>query len=260
MGLRIHALELIEAIKPYLPVDPVCYMIGTQDCGFSYRALVKRYPAMNKEICEKIEDLDKRCDLKTLFKVLGFSSVIAVDINDRADARIDLSKPIPEEYHGRADLVCEFGTLEHIFNLKTSIENINCLLKKGGIVFHMSPVSCYQHGFFNFNPRFFDLLYSTSEYRQIFRTMNISIYNPLFVIDRNQLPRWLKGVFAVTNKMAMRGLLYRYNLPLSREGNNRVLSFFNFWTTSFGMPKNLLYCCAYQKQLDALKIPYDIWE
>jgi len=260
MGLRLHALELIEAVKPYLPADPVCYMIGTQDCGFTYKTLIKKYPKQAKEIKEKNRDLRKRCDLRTVFDTLGFKSVVTIDINDRADIRVDLSGSLPKEHYGKADLVCEIGTLEHIFDIKTAIENINLFLKKGGIIFHMSPISVYQHGFLNFNPRFFDLLYLESGYKQIFRTMNVSIYNPFYIIELNSLPKGLRLYFALANKICQPSLLCRFNLPLSRNGNNRLLSFFNFWLSQFGLTKNLLYCCAYQKLSDNLKVPYDIWE
>lgn len=261
MGLRIHALELIETLKPFLPDNPVCYVIGTQDCNFTYRMLMKRYPKKAKEIKEKVKDVRKPCDLKTVFNTLGFKSVVTIDINDRADIRLDLSSPIPEEYYEKANLVCNFGTLEHIFDLKTAVVNMNLFAKKGGILFHMSPVSMYRHGFVNFNPSFYDSLYAQSGYKQIFRTMNVSIYNPFYIININDVPKNARMFFKLTNKILRPvSLLYRYNLPLSREGDNNLLSFFNFWITHFGLPKNLLYCCAYQKLSDHLKIPYDIWE
>lgn len=260
MGLRVQALELIEVIKPFLPPDPVCYIIGSQDCGFTYWTLIRKYPRRTEEIKENAKDLNKRCDLKTVFNILGFKSVISVDLNERADIRLDLSQPIPFEYHAKADLVFDPGTLEHIFDVKMAIENINFFVKKGGVVSHMSPISFYQHGFFNFNPCFFDLLYTQSGYKQIFRTMNVSIYHPFYVADRTVFSKWPRYFFTLTNKIFRPAILYRFNLPLSYEGNNKVLSFFNFWITHFGLPKNLLYCCAYQKLSDHLKIPYDIWE
>lgn len=260
MGLRIHALELLEAIKPHLPVNPVSYMIGTQDCGFTYKMLIKKYPKQRKVIEENIKDLYKRCDLKTLFNVLGFKSVVTIDFNDRADIRLDLTQPILEEYREKADLVFDSGTLEHIFDVKKAIENMNNFLKRGGVIFHMSPVSVYEHGFFNFNPSFFNSLYTQSGYKQIFRTMNISIYNPFYILNRKGLPKFLNYFFAITNRICLRPLLFRFNLPLSYKGNNKLLSFFNFWISNFKPPKGLLYCCAYQKTKDHLEMPYDIWE
>lgn len=222
---------------------------------------MKKYPDKAEEIKRSTKDLHKLCDLRTVFNALGFKSVITIDINDRADIRLDLSSPIPEECRNKADLVCDFGTLEHIFDVKTVIENINSLLRKEGIVFHMSPVSMYRHGFINFNPAFFDSLYLASGYKQIFRTMNISIYNPFYIVNIQDLPKAIRMPFRLTNKiLAPVRVFCRYNLPLSRQGDNRLLSFFNFWITHFGLPKNLLYCCAYQKLSDRLKIPYDIWE
>ena len=90
--------------------------------------------------------------------------------------------------------------------------------------------------------------------------MNISIYNPFYVINRKGLPKFLYYFFAVTNKICLTGILVRFNLPLSREKDNKTLSFINSWISQFKLPKNLLYCCAYQKTKNDLRIPYDVWD
>lgn len=260
MGLRWQAVELIDFIKPYLPEKPACYMIGTQDCGFSYKTLLKRYSNAVKCIKNNEVDLKKDCDLKFLFKVLGFDSAITVDMNKRADLYLDLTKDIPRDHIGKADLVLDFGTLEHIFDVKKAVCNMNLFLKPGGVIFHMSPVSFFRHGFYNFNPNFFDALYNSSSYKQVFKTMHISIYNPFYVINLDDLPEPLKKLFGLTNRLFRSAALFRFNLPLSLVSENRVLKIFNFLTTHFSIPKNLMYCCAYKKISNSISIPYDIWE
>jgi len=259
MGFRVHALPLIQEIRRHLPDRPTCYLIGTQDCSFTYREVQKRYPSQFRRAAKEIENMKDRCDINTLYSLFDFESVKTVDMNDRADIRLDLTRPVPEEYREKADLVCDFGTLEHIFDVKEAIENMNRLLKTQGIILHMSPVSFYQHGFYNFNPLLFDTLYSLSGYEPILRTMNVTIYNPLYVIDTQKLSGWVKVFFSMTNKIFRNAILYRYNLPYSGKQNTRILSFFHFWAAHFRIPKNLMYCCAYRKCSSELKIPYDVW-
>ena len=129
MGFRAHCIEFIEEVRPLLPKDAICYVIGAQDCGFSYSYLIKRYPNKKLEL-ESVIPGDKvssdNADFKAIFKLLfSFDDVITIDINDRADVCLDLSKEIPEEHCNKANLVVEMGTLEHIFDVKTAIENIN---------------------------------------------------------------------------------------------------------------------------------------
>lgn len=264
MGFRAHCIEFIEEVRPFLPENAICYVIGAQDCGFNYSYLIKRFPDKKSELKSAIpsdKSISDTADFKTIFKIIfSFDNVITVDINDRADVCLDLTKEIPEEHCNKADFVCEMGTLEHMFDVKTAIENINKILKKGGIILHADVVSFYQHGYYNFNPNFFSSLYKGSGYKEIFKAMQVSIYNPFFIIDRRNLPKYVRYLFYITNKIISRIAVFRFNLPLSRNGENLSYKIFNFYLAHFSMTKNLLYVCAYIKNSNSLKIPYDVWD
>ncbi len=65
----------------------------------------------------------------------------------------DLNKPVPEELKGKYDLLFDSGSLEHIFNVPTVLQNYVHLIRKDGILVLDLPVDgCSGHGFFQFSP------------------------------------------------------------------------------------------------------------
>lgn len=85
----------------------------------------------------------------------GIAEYRDVDLNDDADIRLDLSALLPAELRGSAGVVLDGGTIEHIADLRTVLENIHLLLRPGGTFIGFLPVAWWEHGFFNINPRLF---------------------------------------------------------------------------------------------------------
>ena len=63
---------------------------------------------------------------------------------------VDLNKTIalPEAY----DVVCDFGTTEHVFNVAQAWENLYDTCKEGGLVIQSNPMNRPNHGFWSFSP------------------------------------------------------------------------------------------------------------
>jgi len=257
MGLRIEAIEMIKTALASLPKDASCLVMGALDCDFSLKDLSRRYPEHGKLLEGAVGT--RPCDLKVVLRAFGCGDVKTLDINDRADIKTDLTSDIADSLKGQADLILDCGTLEHIFDAKAAIVNMNLMLKDGGIIIHMSPVSFYGHGFVNFNPSYFDSLYAGSGYDQLLRIMNVTVYNPFFVIDTSRLPGPAAFISKAVNKLMVKASLFRFNVKLPLRGQKKF-SFFESAIAQFGMPKNLMYCCAYRKTADTLKMPYDVWE
>ena len=91
---------------------------------------------------------------KELFESLGFDQYDDLDFTPVEGVTIvhDMNKPVPEEYHDRYDLIFEMGTMEHIFDVRSTFDNIIKMLKVGGTVFHLAPLNFLNHGFYNFSP------------------------------------------------------------------------------------------------------------
>jgi len=71
--------------------------------------------------------------------------------------KYDLNKPLPAL--GAFDVAIDFGTGEHIFDVKTFFQNVHDVTAPGGIMIHSLPWHGFaDHGFFNFQPTlYFDI-------------------------------------------------------------------------------------------------------
>jgi SAM-dependent methyltransferase len=91
-------------------------------------------------------------------KALGASSVDSVDIvtGERANIIHDLNTPLPQELHGKYDLIIDSGSLEHIFDIRTAIQCYADATKVGGTLFIDVPANNYLgHGLYQLGPEFF---------------------------------------------------------------------------------------------------------
>jgi SAM-dependent methyltransferase len=108
-------------------------------------------------------------DTDSIFRLLGASSIDAIDISafEGATLLADLSKPMPPEWAGRFDLVCDFGTLEHVFNVAMAVENSIQLLRPGGRLLSVGPAnSLLGHGFFQFSAEFWYSVFRANDFVQ----------------------------------------------------------------------------------------------
>jgi SAM-dependent methyltransferase len=95
---------------------------------------------------------------RALYRMLGFEHYRAVDLTDsRADWRVDLNapEPLPETF----DVITNFGTAEHVFDIARVFRFVHDTLKVGGVALHSLPsFGEIGHGFFNVHPTtYFDL-------------------------------------------------------------------------------------------------------
>jgi SAM-dependent methyltransferase len=92
---------------------------------------------------------------ETFFMRMGHQEVVTLDISDFEGATIlhDLNAPVPEELHGRFDLIYDGGTTEPVFDVATSFSNIHRMLAPGGILVSAPPGNgWFGHGFYQFGP------------------------------------------------------------------------------------------------------------
>jgi hypothetical protein len=97
---------------------------------------------------------------RVLFRMLGIDQYDDMDYADFEKPTLihDLNRPIPEDWHGRYGMVVDGGTTEHVFDVRATLANTVALLRLGGDVLHVSPLSGWlNHGFYQLNPcLFFD--------------------------------------------------------------------------------------------------------
>lgn len=105
-----------------------------------------------------------------LFKACGFEYQ-ALDIFDGKDITLfdlNLDTP-PPSFVGKFDLVTNFGTTEHVLNQYLAFKTMHELAKPGGVIYHDLPLGGYHlHGYFNYNPMFFEQLAAANDYEVLF--------------------------------------------------------------------------------------------
>jgi hypothetical protein len=143
-----------------------------------------------------------------LFKYCGFSYK-ALDIFDGDEVLLfdlNIESPGPELIE-KFDLVTNFGTTEHIINQYKSFKTIHELTRPGGLIYHDLPLGGYHtHGYFNYNPLFFQHLAEANQYQVIFQwysVSNTSTSAPLFMQSNGFGGHWSDmGIEFIFKKMS----------------------------------------------------------
>ena len=92
------------------------------------------------------------------WEMLGAKTLTTIDASkfEGATHVHDMNQPIPVEWKEAYDVVCDVGTLEHVFNFPGAIRNCMEMVKCGGCFFAQTPANNYLgHGFYQFSPELF---------------------------------------------------------------------------------------------------------
>jgi hypothetical protein len=116
--------------------------LGPADCDRAMTAIFDEATAKPKSDAQA-----------AFYSIFGADSYRSIDLTDpRADYAADLNHPLPRNI-GRYDVVTNFGTTEHVFNIGQSFASIHGLLKVGGVQLHTLPsYGAIDHGFYNIHP------------------------------------------------------------------------------------------------------------
>lgn len=91
-----------------------------------------------------------------VFRALGFERLDSFDISayEGADHIVDLSMPAATRtYEDTYSLVCDFGTLEHVFNIPNALANMAAMIRPGGLMLHVVCMNNgVDHGFYQISP------------------------------------------------------------------------------------------------------------
>jgi hypothetical protein len=101
---------------------------------------------------------------RALYRQLGVTEYFSIDLDDeRAEFRLNLNEAttLPRRF----DVITDFGTVEHIFNVANAISLIHNHLQVGGLALHVLPTrGDYNHGFYNFHSTWFRDLAAANHY------------------------------------------------------------------------------------------------
>lgn len=141
---------------------------GPQDVVVHPRILKDFVESVTKEPFEPSIYYDgpqiKATAMRPLYETLGLSHYKSIDLVDpRSDYLIDLNyaRSLP----GRWDVITDFGTSEHLFNIANAAELIHNHLSVGGLRLHVSPTrGDYDHGFYNIQASWFHEMARANNY------------------------------------------------------------------------------------------------
>lgn len=155
MGVDLQAIRLIDEYTKSRKLGDVL-TLGRQGLSLGRSEIknaAKKYGISNalleSEWCEQL-----------LTEHFGANSVSSLDCSDFEGATLvcDLNEPVNTDV--KYDTVIDFGTSEHIFNVKIVYENIKNLCKTNGGIIHLLPANNFcGHGFYQFSPMFFRSVY-----------------------------------------------------------------------------------------------------
>tara|TARA_B100001027_G_C16225691_1_gene312037 strand:+ start:41 stop:847 length:807 start_codon:yes stop_codon:yes gene_type:complete len=101
-----------------------------------------------------------------------------LDINGKPDLNVDITrkKSLNESglLIGSISHFIDIGTLEHVINPYKALCNISDLIKKGGLISHLSPCSSYlNHGYYCISPQLLHDFYLSKGFKILrFRTLS----------------------------------------------------------------------------------------
>jgi len=155
MGIDLHGLAAVRMAADRQPLGNTL-TLGRQELHGITDEIGKAfgpsgYAAASEAYCEKL-----------LITCLGASSVDSLDMSSYEGATYshDLNLPVPKKLHSKYDTILDFGTLEHVFDVRQALENVSDLCRLGGQIVHVVPADNFcGHGFWQFSPSLFSSLY-----------------------------------------------------------------------------------------------------
>jgi SAM-dependent methyltransferase len=155
MALPWHALKLLAPHMREASVLSLGYpdlTVSAEQIRDIFGYTPARFTTGNRWIKYPVPDSEE------LFQKLG-SKLTVVDYIAERGCEIVANLNEPHDF-GKFDLVIDPGTLEHCFNFGQAMMNAANAVKPGGRIFHISPMTMINHGFFNLCPTLFHDFYN----------------------------------------------------------------------------------------------------
>ena len=186
MGLSASVLRLMVQWHGREPwVGPVL-TLGMQDVHANYDELTATFRAagvshapvppaerlLSTSRYFRVAGLDQRGYVhpRVFFRMLGIADYDDLDFADFEQPTLihDLNQPVPAAWHGRFGLVLDGGTTEHVFDVARVFANISAMLRVGGDVLHVCPMSGWvNHGFYQISPCVLYDFYATNGFEPL---------------------------------------------------------------------------------------------
>jgi hypothetical protein len=169
--LDLHTRQLLPSGASVLELG--AQVLSTRGEEDSLRRFIDRFAGQDPRVRPAASYSDgelarfaNKAPFGELLIAIGFEYK-ALDIFDAFNTILfDLNIHQPSDFlRNNFDLVTNFGTTEHIINQYLAMKSIHDFTKIGGLIYHDLPMSGYhQHGYFSYNPLFFEHLAQANDY------------------------------------------------------------------------------------------------
>jgi hypothetical protein len=161
MAMTLKILPLLDECAANGALQSPVWMLGSQQFGGT------RTDTMAWAARHGYPTLAANPIVASLFRDrYGIEEYTDFDFNGDAAVQLDLTSPLPSAYAKGAGSVIDLGTLEHVFDLRAAMTSAHGMLRPGGTFITVAPVTWWQHGFVNFNPRFFQAFAQANGYER----------------------------------------------------------------------------------------------
>ena len=160
MGIDIETARFLLARRRDRTCFERCATLGRQHYFVSNnetRALLREF-GVSREAFPRLFQATYPDYSESFWEMLGVKTLATIDASNFEGATHvhDMNQPIPVEWREAYDVVCDLGTLEHVFNFPVAIRNCMEMVKRGGFFFTQAPANNYLgHGFYQFSPELF---------------------------------------------------------------------------------------------------------
>ncbi|WP_152929610.1 MULTISPECIES: hypothetical protein [Serratia] len=183
MSISLSALNYLCELKKNHPIKGEVLTLGKQMVFFDYDTLTKVLIEKNIqnigtkknfnfsqdfEHLKYVEPYSRYCNDKAVFSSIFGVFPKVMDITDEpyVDFKQDLNYKIDSGYAQKFSLILDAGTLEHIFDVFTALNNIDAMLKEEGFVVHITPAHGFlDHGYYQISPQLYYDFYSSRGYQ-----------------------------------------------------------------------------------------------
>ena len=175
VGLGPPVLELYRQLKIRGALDGISEVmeLGSQDFWCPQPNLVRALCAAFGCSAPGPELLNtnnvQQQPARLLYEALGIK-YHCVDVDGRVGSLVlDLNfDNTPEQHKGKYGLVTNHGTSEHLLNQLNVFKMIHEFARPGGVMIHAVPFTVHlEHGFFNYQPNFFECLARYNSYETL---------------------------------------------------------------------------------------------
>ncbi len=160
MGIDIETARFLLARRRDKASFERCITLGRQHYFVSNtesRGLLKEY-GLSPEQFPNLFPKEYPPYSEPFWQMLGAKTLHTIDASNFEGASHvhDMNQPVPDSWRESYDVVCDCGTLEHVFNFPAAIRNAMEMVKCGGYFFTQTPTNNYLgHGFYQFSPELF---------------------------------------------------------------------------------------------------------